>query len=329
MTLNNGINWEEKITKENGYFSLNFDDIDIEQLFLLIRKDKNNLQSIFNIIFNKYLAETGTFPRSQKTTKFIFRGQADNNWPLNPAYLRFIEEQKLEFCPRREYEYITDFLDACDLANVQLPSDSLQVRALWKDLYEQKNPLVKNSWLTPEYFELLAFAQHYGLKTRLLDWSHNPLVALYFACSGALRLAKVDSKFSLWIMCIDNIEDVKDLKVIEVPKALNQHISFQQGCFTFVEQYPAEINNPKVQEIYKRLKPDIDLSTIKICNETDVLNKSRNDYLMLKININSTEAIKCFDYCNGLNINAATLYRGQKGAVLHSEDIFAYKKKAH
>ncbi|HAF34208.1 MULTISPECIES: FRG domain-containing protein [Sphingobacterium] len=37
-------------------------------------------------------------------------------------------------------------------------------------------------------WEWLVYAQHFGMKTRLLDWSSNPLTALWFACSNEYQI---------------------------------------------------------------------------------------------------------------------------------------------
>lgn len=91
---------------------------------------------------------------------FIFRGHSDDeNFKLLPGALRWKScgsQSITRAYPNTEFNMLNDFIsDACRYVT-KPPSDDYR------------------SWLE--------IAQHFGVPTRLLDFTTNPLVALYFAC---------------------------------------------------------------------------------------------------------------------------------------------------
>ena len=85
-----------------------------------------------------------------------FRGVSDYRYSLSPSLMVFEE--------REDYAYVYGNNIETILVNEMLTSRPEEFDGITSD------------------FDLLAKMQHLGLPTRLLDFSLNPLVALYFAC---------------------------------------------------------------------------------------------------------------------------------------------------
>ena len=102
----------------------------------------NNLESFLELIYD--------YPET-----FFYRGQASIDFKLIPSIGRIAKEGREEALLNFERKIFEEFK---------------RKYAMFTDV-RPKNDM-----------EFLFLAQHYGLPTRLLDWTYNPLIALYFAC---------------------------------------------------------------------------------------------------------------------------------------------------
>lgn len=100
--------------------------------------------------------------------EIIYRGMADKNWKLLPSLGRY-----KDLSDGQEYNLVKNLLSLRPEAFINLNSN----------------------------FEILSKMQHYELPTRLLDFTTNPLIALFFACSELAN--KRDARIICHRVCID------------------------------------------------------------------------------------------------------------------------------
>lgn len=138
------------------------------------------------------------------SSNVIFRGQAkEEGWPLIPAVGRFVDGSR---APWREREILDEFKrEAVPFLEV-VPS---------------------NDW------QWLAMAQHNRLPTRLLDWTRNPLAALWFAVSEPAIHAEAGL---VWAFSCEKADVVFNTADLSDPFSIDRpYVYYPEHVFPFIQ----------------------------------------------------------------------------------------------
>ncbi len=195
----------------------------------------------------------------QSRETWTFRGQCDATWQLVPSAFR--DSTILGFKPssgkppeeplerkNEERRALVDFLFIADRVGLRVPGDGQHFRVPQLPGHPERVPL--DDWPWEFALETLAIGQHHGVPTRLLDFSHTPLVAAFFACYDAWEemgkpklTARLDSdrRVALWAVHLPLIfRSVAHatkcglsprLILVTAPRALNTFLHQQDGFF--------------------------------------------------------------------------------------------------
>lgn len=148
---------------------------------------------------------------------YIFRGQADKSWALEPTLYR------------------------------THPSNGIIIEEKLLDLLN--SPLKYPYLNTYDPLELLIVARHFGIPTRLLDFTSEILIALYFACYDEKF---IDNDGALFIVKKDNFKSLEfyesDYLSLLVPKSLNNQEAFKKRIdINEIVFYEPVIKNPRMR----------------------------------------------------------------------------------
>lgn len=250
--------------------------------------------------------------------QFIYRGQANHLWKLEPSALRRNGQLTTRSLfgtaiptPKEQAHFealvLRRFLRACDLSGLVVPGYSRDLQSRLEDIVESK---MESGWPDPVFDEPLAVAQHYGVPTRLLDWTRRSFVAAYFAASSALQQSEPPEKIAVWALNTLKRRDWDKVSLVSLPGGTAANLAAQSGLFTIhrgMSHFEAAMAGLEEEsEIYEALEG------------TDQL-------AIMKVTMPFSECPKLLRLCAGYGVSAPVLFPGMEGARKYVVD-WAYSE---
>lgn len=259
---------------------------------------------------------------------FLFRGHGKDSYKLIPSALRSdrplraLTKHKCDSHASQvlaERDALVEFFLLADKRGLALPDDSQQLRILLethrsemgKDTLSSSHP--DEPWPHDNLLSPLALAQHYGLPTRLLDWTRNVFVAAYFAAEEASNPgSQQDEKLAVWALhypamgtlhVIDRPHE--PIIIVTAPSASNPNLRAQQGAFTKINF----LNNQSPEDLDQLALDEV----LAIAARSG--NPNAQSSTMFRFTLPQQEAPKLLWLLAKMDITASTVRPGYSGIV--------------
>jgi FRG domain-containing protein len=163
---------------------------------------------------------------------------------------------------------------------------------------------------------LLALAQHYGVPTRMLDWSRHPYIAAYFAASDCVRQRKT-GRLALWafdhyLAYSSNLYPwlTERLRLVTASAADIPNLFAQQGLFLLLRERNVRAGDDFNAEPYDKI--------IRKSIEFDLA-----ESIFFKFTLPARQAPELLRLLSAHGIDASTIFPGYDGVAraLHERSL--------
>lgn len=224
-----------------------------------------------------------------QTKEWVFRGQSNPTWELTSSF-------------SRAYEHVQSIYFTSGKNEMSL-SEEFEESLI--ELFKAQAHLYLNFKIPTDNLELLSLMQHYGVPTRMLDFTFSPFLATFFAIDSS----KGDC--AVFAINIKKLQARNLSKVNEYSKIKKDYYHNQIGSNGFVFPYEPKLKNERLIK-----QQGLFLIPSNTRESLDRIIAYDNDYVnnnCIKFIFTSEIRFEVLSFLKKVNINNETLFPGIDG----------------